>query len=511
MKKFFLIPFVVMFLTINGFGQQVHLNSVGQPIPGLIPGVNVTVDAKILLHRYLIPGIPIMDNPNFGKHPSEFKEVFGDTLYQNKFWPWRGNDSYIPHHEFIEMIYVELFDPNREEYYCQPAWIRYDGQVLNFQNNPLEFGVRPNTHVELRFHMISGTDPVSTQTFVIGGAATRINWDFRVPGSCKNNPYGLPHSFSPIQGLNEWALKAGDTWPTNNLTSRSRELYRDQIIDWADIAATWNSRGPRLSWHPQDHDGDGYVTDLDWIYQQGDDIFWTMSGIYLPYFGPGRLVRDLTAQYTVVYLLQNDTIKVLCKAANPARYWGVQGILIGVSTAVSHITSWDSSYSLWRLLGSNIGFGNTSQSNTLILSTNWTEISRAKYTGRVDSLWLNKFFIQRNDSAIDVSDQTEFIIQTLTSISTVSSVVPDKFSLSQNYPNPFNPTTKINFSIPVQTKVSLRIYDVLGKEVMTLVNDAKNAGSYEVEFSGANLASGVYFYRLDAENFVDTKKMLLTK
>ena len=96
-------------------------------------------------------------------------------------------------------------------------------------------------------------------------------------------------------------------------------------------------------------------------------------------------------------------------------------------------------------------------------------------------------------------------------VSNTSSIIPDRFSLSQNYPNPFNPTTKINFSIPEQTKVSLRIYDVLGREVMTLVNDVKNAGTYEVEFSGANLASGAYFYRIDAGQYSDIKRMVLLK
>jgi hypothetical protein len=83
--------------------------------------------------------------------------------------------------------------------------------------------------------------------------------------------------------------------------------------------------------------------------------------------------------------------------------------------------------------------------------------------------------------------------------------------LSQNYPNPFNPTTKISFSIPVQSKVMLKIYDVLGKEVMTLVNDVKSAGSYELEFNASNLASGAYFYKISAGQFSDIKRMMLIK
>ena len=89
--------------------------------------------------------------------------------------------------------------------------------------------------------------------------------------------------------------------------------------------------------------------------------------------------------------------------------------------------------------------------------------------------------------------------------------IPDSYQLSQNYPNPFNPSTKINFTIPVNGQVSLKVYDVLGKEVMSLVNDVMTAGRHEVTFNGSNLNSGTYFYRLQSGNFVETKKMLLVK
>ena len=93
----------------------------------------------------------------------------------------------------------------------------------------------------------------------------------------------------------------------------------------------------------------------------------------------------------------------------------------------------------------------------------------------------------------------------------LSGSVPETYSLSQNYPNPFNPSTKINISIPKQGLVSLKIYDVLGKEIMTLINEQKTAGSYEVDFNGINLASGAYFYRLESSEFVDIKRMILIK
>ncbi|MEK7263515.1 MAG: T9SS type A sorting domain-containing protein, partial [Bacteroidota bacterium] len=89
--------------------------------------------------------------------------------------------------------------------------------------------------------------------------------------------------------------------------------------------------------------------------------------------------------------------------------------------------------------------------------------------------------------------------------------IPKEFALEQNFPNPFNPATKIKFALPVDANVSLKIFDVNGKEIATLVNGVKQAGYYEVPFDARKLASGVYIYKLTAGNFSETKKMLLMK
>ncbi|MAT58183.1 MAG: hypothetical protein CMF23_09450 [Ignavibacteriae bacterium] len=89
--------------------------------------------------------------------------------------------------------------------------------------------------------------------------------------------------------------------------------------------------------------------------------------------------------------------------------------------------------------------------------------------------------------------------------------IPTVFNLDQNYPNPFNPTTIISYSLPEAASVSLKVFDVLGREVQTLVNDVKNAGTYTVEFNANNLPSGVYIYRIETPNYSSVKKMLLIK
>lgn len=90
-------------------------------------------------------------------------------------------------------------------------------------------------------------------------------------------------------------------------------------------------------------------------------------------------------------------------------------------------------------------------------------------------------------------------------------LVPERYSLSQNFPNPFNPTTVINYELPFSGNVSLRVYDVIGREVTTLVNETQQAGSYSVNFNASNLATGVYYYKISAGSFVSVKKMILVK
>lgn len=105
-------------------------------------------------------------------------------------------------------------------------------------------------------------------------------------------------------------------------------------------------------------------------------------------------------------------------------------------------------------------------------------------------------------------------ISTPTGIEDDKNVLPSEFKLEQNYPNPFNPTTTISFTIPTvvgQHAVSLRIYDVLGNVIATLVNEQKSPGNYHVNFDSKNISSGVYYYQLTSGNFIQTKKMILLK
>ena len=89
--------------------------------------------------------------------------------------------------------------------------------------------------------------------------------------------------------------------------------------------------------------------------------------------------------------------------------------------------------------------------------------------------------------------------------------IPAKYELSQNHPNPFNPTTSIMYSIPKDGFVSLKIYDITGREIKTLVNEIKKAGYYSITLNASELSTGIYFYRVQTGNFFQTKRMVLIK
>ena len=141
------------------------------------------------------------------------------------------------------------------------------------------------------------------------------------------------------------------------------------------------------------------------------------------------------------------------------------------------------------------GFGTTTEARSYTFTDN--NLKEGTYTYRLKQVDF--------DGSFEYSNTVEAVV-----------VIPDVFALEQNYPNPFNPGTMINFSLAVDSKVSLTVFDVLGQSVATLINGNLAAGSHQFDFNASNLNSGVYFYRIDAAgvngtNFSSVKKMILTK
>jgi hypothetical protein len=132
---------------------------------------------------------------------------------------------------------------------------------------------------------------------------------------------------------------------------------------------------------------------------------------------------------------------------------------------------------------------------------------------KIDPVWNDTSiytiaFIQNDNDKTITTGSREGI---LTGIEPYSNEIPSSYALMQNYPNPFNPNTNIRVNLPKDDYVSLKVYDILGNLVQTLVDGNFKAGVYNIDFDGSNLSSGIYFYTIKTGNFVDTKKMSLVK
>jgi hypothetical protein len=154
--------------------------------------------------------------------------------------------------------------------------------------------------------------------------------------------------------------------------------------------------------------------------------------------------------------------------------------------------------------------GNTNSSGQVSFRSNWTSGSGEwcfEVTNVTKSGWTY------DSGANEVTKQCESgPVYNLTSMfARMDQDIPESYCLLRNYPNPFNPTTMIAFDLPVSGQVSLKVFNILGQEVRTLVNRYLDAGPYEFEFDAGRLSSGVYFYRLQMDEYIETKRMLFLK
>ena len=211
-------------------------------------------------------------------------------------------------------------------------------------------------------------------------------------------------------------------------------------------------------------------------------------------------LENLTGQYKINYVITEDNIVyqqnfyALCGSPtgyhqNYVHYWVVRNMINSAT-------------------GENLNSGNWNQNQTITKNIN-TTIDSGWAAGNCNLI----IFIYKDTPPLIQSTVEQSTIQSVTNPIGVNGTheIPENYRLEQNYPNPFNPTTNIKYSIPKDLEVSLKIYDVLGNEVSTIVNGFMKAGVYNAEINGSNLASGVYFYTLKTNEFISTKKMLLIK
>ena len=191
--------------------------------------------------------------------------------------------------------------------------------------------------------------------------------------------------------------------------------------------------------------------------------------------------------------------------------WG--GVFLSTNNGVSWVNTGLKNNAISSLAISGTSIFAASQGNGIYLSTNngtnWIIVNSGLSNTDVQSLVVSGTNLVAGTylGGIWIRPLSEMI----TGIKYQHNHIPTRFSLSQNYPNPFNPSTTINYQLPVSRFTTLKVYDILGREVAKLVNEEKEAGNYSVEFNANILASGVYFIRMEAGSFVETKKLLLLK
>lgn len=227
------------------------------------------------------------------------------------------------------------------------------------------------------------------------------------------------------------------------------------------------------------------------------------------------MVRDNLTIYGYSWQLDNQEL-----ADGLTYYWKVR--------SSNPIGQWSSVWNFQVVTNVTIsGYVHTSNGSSINsvvmngLPNNPNTDANGYYTGTVNYGWSGTVTPTKSSytfsptshsySNVTTNLSTDYIGTELVSVEQISQLIPDRFALLQNHPNPFNPSTIIRYDLPMEGLVTIKIYDLLGREVKTLVDEHKSAGSYSVEFDARNLTSGTYFYRLTSGDFTEIKKLILMK
>jgi len=276
---------------------------------------------------------------------------------------------------------------------------------------------------------------------------------------------------------------------------------------WASTNAgnTWDSTGLYL---PQAGTETGYNNSLNvWRAPNVNKRIWfgtNNSRIYHFNFYQGWSAQSTGTQTDILTVFFYDSINGAAGSttgglytSNGGQNWGNNPTYIGSGSINGLEVTHEGVY---YTRGSSVYFSPTGYVFTAVT----TQTGTYTHLATPNSIFSNNVWAIRNNGGI--SKFTSSV-----GITPISTEIPTKYSLSQNYPNPFNPTTKIKFDVVRLGDVKIVVYDVMGREVQTIVNESLKPGTYETTFDGSTLNSGVYFYKLTAGDFVMTKKMLMIK
>ncbi len=351
------------------------------------------------------------------------------------------------------------------------------------------------------------------------------------------NDYGnLVHELSELWINNQWqkVLQWTYTYNSNGMETLKISEYwsTDKWQNEWRFSSSYHSTGKLLSYSKEEWNGNQWVYERRYSYSY--DSIGNLSLFFSEEWWDDNQWHDIGR---IIYSYDNDGNMIL----ELSEYYYTSGS-IWIKN-YENIFIYDSSGKMVTKL-SDIRDGETSYKGTYTYNSDskiiqwigehWEEnqwVKEGEYTCTYDpDGYIVNYLSEQWDATqwIGLNDNLEFYdsfgryysyndasevniyYSTLTDIEVADLYILD-YSLSQNYLNPFNPTTKISYSIPSQSHVSLIVFDVLGREIITLVNEAQPTGNYSIEFDASNLTSGIYFYRIQAGSFIESKKMILLK
>jgi photosystem II stability/assembly factor-like uncharacterized protein len=371
------------------------------------------------------------------------------------------------------------------------TWICGDnGTVLRTTNNGLNWINLTGNGIPLNVNLIS-IGGLNDNAVTIGG----------------NNPSGSVIYMSSNSGVNWFQVFSQ---PGGMFRSLSTKMYIGDPVGgrWSiwrsnNYGLTWDSSGQYLPQNNSEHGwNNSYSSDPD----DYNFVFGTSNY---------RLYKRFNTTWTTITLTEQNIYSVNWSYTQMG-YVGGANLLkttnAGITWTQESLPGSGNIISMASQPGHQLNFA-VRQNNEIYYKTynsswtyDYTSPSGSYEFLRVGGSMTNLYAIRSNGV---VSKKT--ISPPPLGINQVSQEIPEQFLLTQNYPNPFNPTTKIKFDISHQSYAKIIIYDVIGKEVRALINQQFSPGSYEIDFDGSSLPSGVYYYKLEAGSFTETRKMVLIK
>lgn len=430
-----------------------------------------------------------------------------------------------------------------------PSAINYECWVAD------DFNV--SEHWSIDQIIVSGDTYVSADGFNIYIYTNKNNKPDSIVYFAANQPYSLEDDLFTISLANPIELKAGNYWISvravlnwdykdnayNAWTwNRVIEAYKTEAVykrpayggcrSWSSIHNCWDTVGTDMYFELY---GQSKITSDSLLYSQ-TDLYYIYSPSYKnSILEPKYLWEQIADDFTITSNWMIDKI-IVAADYTPSSYLGGFNIYIytnknGFPDSLVYFAETQSYLGLYStylvekdaillVTPANLNAGDyfisVQYQYYQVDSTNtgwyWTQVEgsyreAAKYRNSSDTTWNTL----QSGGEMNMYFELYGTSPALTDVAEGKVKLPSKYYLEQNYPNPFNPSTKISWQSPVAGHQTLKVYDVLGNEVATLIDEYRPAGNYEVTFDASKLSSGIYFYKLQAGNFVETKKMTLVR